>query len=38
MLHELQPYFEPGSGIDPIDRSLVRALYEPLYLALRDMS
>ncbi|MEV6931438.1 signal recognition particle [Dactylosporangium sp. NPDC051485] len=37
MLHELKPYFESDSSISPIDRSLVDALYDPLYRALRDM-
>ncbi|SIM53460.1 signal recognition particle [Micromonospora cremea] len=38
MRQELEPYFDPASAISPIDRSLVRALYEPLYQALRDMN
>ncbi|MEW2329421.1 signal recognition particle [Micromonospora chersina] len=37
MIHELEPYFEPASNVDPLDRSLVRALYQPLYDALRAM-
>ena len=38
MQEELEPYFDPASAISPIDRSLVKALYEPLYQALRDMN
>jgi hypothetical protein len=38
MLHELAPYFEPESAQTAIDRSLVQALYDPLYRALRDMN
>ncbi|MEU7779185.1 signal recognition particle [Micromonospora parva] len=37
MIHELDPYFDPASAVDPLDRSLVRALYQPLYDALRAM-
>ncbi|MCG5450968.1 signal recognition particle [Micromonospora hortensis] len=38
MLHELAPYFDPESAQPAIDRSLVEALYDPLYRALRDMN
>ena len=38
MLHELAPYFDPESAQSAIDRSLVQALYDPLYRALRDMN
>lgn len=38
MLHELAPYFDPESAQTAIDRSLVQALYGPLYRALRDMN
>ncbi|MFV2022637.1 signal recognition particle [Micromonospora sp. LOL_023] len=38
MLHELAPYFDPESAQTAIDRSLVQALYDPLYRALRDMN
>ncbi|WP_285598530.1 hypothetical protein [Kineosporia sp. NBRC 101731] len=37
MLEELKPYFDPESTKSPIDRSLVNALYDPLYRALNDM-
>jgi hypothetical protein len=37
MLHELTPYFDDDSATSPIDRSLVEALYDPLYRALRAM-
>lgn len=33
----LEPYFDPHSPEPPIDKSLVEALYEPLYRALTDM-
>jgi hypothetical protein len=33
----LAPYFDDRSAIPAIDRSLVEALYEPLYKALADM-
>jgi len=33
----LAPYFTPDLGISDIDKSLVAALYEPLYCALADM-
>jgi hypothetical protein len=38
MLDELAPYFDPDSPKSAIDRSLVEALYDPLYRALRDMN
>jgi hypothetical protein len=34
----LAPYFDDDSDLSPIDRSLVRELYEPLYHALVDMN
>lgn len=34
MHHVLQPYFTDDSDVEPIDRSLVEALYQPLYNAL----
>lgn len=37
MLNELAPYFDEESTASPIDRSLVEALYDPLYRALRAM-
>jgi hypothetical protein len=33
----LEPYFTGGSATPAIDRSLVQALYEPLYRALAGM-
>ena len=33
----LAPYFDPASVIPPIERSLVAALYEPLFRALYTM-
>jgi len=33
----LDPYFTPDSALPDIDKSLVAALYEPLYRALADM-
>lgn len=33
----LEPYFANSATTDPLDRSLVAALYEPLYRALRAM-
>jgi hypothetical protein len=38
MREQLRPYFDEYSGATPIDRSLVKALYEPLYKALCEMS
>jgi hypothetical protein len=41
MREVLAPYFEDGNSAErnpaPIDKSLVRELYEPLYRALVDM-
>ncbi|WP_165984018.1 signal recognition particle [Streptomyces sp. YIM 98790] len=37
MRHLLAPYFDDDSGPPAIDKSLVTALYEPLYRALADM-
>ena len=37
MRQVLAPYFTGDSGIDEIDRSLVRNLYEPLYQALAGL-
>ncbi|AYF78527.1 signal recognition particle [Nocardia yunnanensis] len=35
MQHVLEPYFDDESEMKPMDRSLVQALYEPLYRALQ---
>jgi hypothetical protein len=37
MRQVLAPYFTGDPGIDEIDRSLARFLYEPLYQALADL-
>jgi pPIWI RE three-gene island domain Z len=37
MREVLAPYFSPASSCTALDRSLVEALYEPLYRALEDM-
>lgn len=37
MREVLAPYFDEESDTDPMDRSLVQALYEPLFLALRPL-
>ncbi|MFD4396692.1 hypothetical protein [Kitasatospora sp. NPDC058478] len=37
MLHVLEPYLTDDPGKPLRDRQLVRALYEPLYLALKEM-
>ncbi|MEU6559114.1 hypothetical protein [Nocardia nova] len=37
MREVLAPYFDEESDTDPMDRSLVQALYEPLFLALRSL-
>jgi hypothetical protein len=37
MRHLLAPYFSAASAGSSIDRSLVKALYEPLYQALAEM-
>ena len=37
MRQVLAPYFADDSGIDPVDRSLVDNLYEPLYQALAGL-
>jgi hypothetical protein len=38
MRHVLDPYFKDDSGIAPVERSLVRNLYEPLFQALTDLT
>jgi hypothetical protein len=38
MRHVLDPYFRDDSGIAPVERSLVRNLYEPLFQALTDLT
>ncbi|MFD7844797.1 hypothetical protein ACFV4K_17900 [Nocardia sp. NPDC059764] len=37
MREVLAPFFDEDSDTDPMDRSLVQALYEPLFLALRSL-